>query len=94
MGEQARIVDCSAEDSSHSVLRVVEARTSEDKDIGAAILEEMGKQALTTTELAEKVGISQAQISRLQTGKQGFRSSTLRRIAKALGVVVRVNYGQ
>jgi DNA-binding Xre family transcriptional regulator len=41
---------------------------------------------MTTTELAKKVGISQAQISRLENGLQGFRSDTLLEIGLALGV--------
>ena len=41
---------------------------------------------MTTTELAKKVGISQAQISRLENGQQGFRSGTLVKIAKVLRV--------
>jgi transcriptional regulator with XRE-family HTH domain len=41
---------------------------------------------MTTTDLAAKVGISQAQISRLENGQQGFRSETLVKIAKALKV--------
>ena len=41
---------------------------------------------LTTTEFAEMVGISQAQISRLENGKQGFRSATLSKIAQVLDV--------
>ncbi len=56
------------------------------KDIGKtvrAIRKEMG---ITTTGLADKVGISQAQISRLENGEQGFRSGTLVKIAKALKV--------
>ena len=40
---------------------------------------------MTTTQLARRVGISQAQISRLENGLQGFRSTTLFKIAKALG---------
>lgn len=43
---------------------------------------------LTTTQLAERVGISQAQISRLENGKQGFRSATLSKIADALDVKI------
>jgi len=39
---------------------------------------------MTTTALAKKVGISQAQISRLECGKQGFRSSTFWKICAAL----------
>jgi len=44
------------------------------------------KKGLTTTQLGKLVGISQAQISRLENGKQGFRSATLTKISKALGV--------
>ena len=56
-----------------------------NRDIGvrvSALRQELG---MTTTELARRVGISQAQISRLENGLQGFRSSTLFKIAKALG---------
>ncbi len=42
--------------------------------------------ALSTVELAKKAGLSQPQISRLENGKQGFRSATLSRLAKALDV--------
>jgi transcriptional regulator with XRE-family HTH domain len=41
---------------------------------------------LTTVTLGRKVGLSQAQISRLENGKQGFRSTTIQRLAEALGV--------
>lgn len=41
---------------------------------------------LTATELAKMVGISQPQISRLENGKQGFRSATLTKIAQVLDV--------
>jgi transcriptional regulator with XRE-family HTH domain len=58
----------------------------ESKAIGKKIGALREKQGITTTELAKRVGISQAQISRLENGKQGFRSSTLTKIAKALGV--------
>ncbi len=56
-----------------------------NRDIGSrvsALRQELG---MTTTELARRVGISQAQISRLENGLQGFRSTTLFKIAKALG---------
>jgi len=48
-----------------------------------AIREEKG---LISTDLAQMVGMSQAQISRLENGKQGFRSATLHKIADALKV--------
>jgi len=41
---------------------------------------------LTSTDLAVKMGLSQGQVSRLENGKQGFRSQTLTRIAEVLGV--------
>ncbi len=40
----------------------------------------------TTVSLGQSAGISQAQISRLENGKQGFRSSTLMKIAESLVV--------
>lgn len=43
---------------------------------------------MTTTTVGQKVGVSQAQISRLENGQQGFRSSTLEKIAKVLKVPV------
>ena len=58
----------------------------ESKAIGRKINQLRDKLGITTTELAKRVGISQAQISRLENGKQGFRSNTLARISKALGV--------
>ena len=60
------------------------------KAIGHLVKELRGKAGITTTELAERVGISQAQISRLENGKQGFRSATLAKIADALGYEVKV----
>jgi len=40
---------------------------------------------MTQEELAGTIGLSQAQVNRLEHGRQGFRSQTLERIAKALG---------
>jgi len=60
--------------------------------IGLAIAKRREELGLTTTELAVRLGISQAQVSRLENGKQGFRSSTLARIANALGSDVVVRY--
>ncbi len=58
----------------------------DSKAIGVKIARLRDTLGITTTELARRVGISQAQISRLENGKQGFRSATLARIAKALDV--------
>lgn len=54
--------------------------------IGHRVRELRKKQGLTTVTLAKKLRMSQAQISRLENGLQGFRSITLNRIAKVLGV--------
>ena len=56
------------------------------KDIGATVRTIRTELGMTTTDLAKKVGISQAQISRLENGQQGFRSGTLVKIAKVLKV--------
>ena len=62
----------------------------EPKALGLLVSRLREKQGLTTTALAKLVGISQAQISRLENGKQGFRSSTLAKIADALGFEAKV----
>lgn len=56
------------------------------KDIGATVKALRMELGMTTTDLAKKVGISQAQISRLENGQQGFRSGTLLKIASVLKV--------
>jgi transcriptional regulator with XRE-family HTH domain len=44
------------------------------------------KLGITGTRLARKVRLTQAQVSRLETGQQGFRSEVLMRFARVLGV--------
>ena len=56
-----------------------------NRDIGARVQGLRQELGMTTTRLAERIGISQAQVSRLENGLQGFRSTTLMKIAKALG---------
>lgn len=58
----------------------------DQKVIGKKIRELRSKMGLTTVTLAKKVKLSQAQVSRLENGLQGFRSATLLRFAKVLGV--------
>ena len=58
----------------------------DNKAIGAKLKKLRKEQGYTTTSLAKKLGISQAQISRLENGVQGFRSATLTKLAKALKV--------
>ena len=54
--------------------------------IGNKIRELRKRQGLTTITLAKKVKLSQAQVSRLENGLQGFRSATLLKFARVLGV--------
>jgi len=56
------------------------------KSIGKKIRELRFKMGLTGVMLAKKVRMSQAQVSRLENGLQGFRSATLIRFSKVLGV--------
>ncbi len=56
------------------------------KDIGATVRAIRTELGMTTTDLAKKVDISQAQISRLENGQQGFRSGTLVKIARVLKI--------
>ena len=54
--------------------------------IGRIVQQYRKARKMTTTVLAGKVGISQAQISRLENGRQGFRSSVLVKIAQVLKI--------
>jgi len=56
------------------------------KAIGQKIRTLRASKGLTTVTLARKVKLSQAQVSRLENGLQGFRSETLLRFAKVLEV--------
>ena len=58
----------------------------DNRIIGMKIRRLRHAQNITSVELGARAGISQAQVSRLESGKQGFRSATLTRIAEALGV--------
>ena len=56
------------------------------RQMGVRITKRREELNMTTTRLAELVGISQAQISRLENGRQGVRSAVLFRLSKALDV--------
>jgi len=56
------------------------------KQIGQKVRALRMKLGLTGTRLARKVRLTQAQVSRLENGQQGFRSEVLVRFARVLGV--------
>ena len=58
----------------------------DQKAIGKKIRDLRTKMGLTTVTLAKKAKLSQAQVSRLENGVQGFLAGTLQRLAKTLGV--------
>ena len=57
-----------------------------NRTIGKKIARLSKERGANTISLGKAIGISQAQVSRLQNGLQGFRSGTLFKIAKALNV--------
>ena len=61
--------------------------------IGRAVKEARMAREISMTDFAKKVGVSQAQISRLEDGQQGFRTATMQKIAEALGLVVIIYFG-
>lgn len=57
-----------------------------NKTIGARIRQLRRERGLTTQQLAEKVGVTQSQISQIETGKSAASIVTLFRLARALGM--------
>ena len=55
------------------------------KRVGAHVSKLRKAKGWSTTRMARLVGVSQAQISRVETGKQGLRSAMLFRFAKIFG---------
>jgi transcriptional regulator with XRE-family HTH domain len=56
------------------------------KEIGGKVYDLRTMAGLSGWALARKVGMTQAQISRLENGQQGFRAGTLLKFAKVLNV--------
>ena len=71
---------------------VLAARAVFDQAYGIAcqVTELREKQNLTQVELAEKTGVPQAQISRIERGVVSPTSATLAKIAEALGADLRL----
>ena len=56
------------------------------RDIGLTIYEQRKRQELSQAQLAQRIGIAQANLSNIEKGKRDFTVSMLLRIAKALGM--------
>lgn len=65
----------------------------DQKEIGRLVKETRLRLGLTMTKFAQRVGVSQAQISRLEDGQQGFRTRTMQRIAEALDTPFVIYFG-
>lgn len=59
-------------------------------DIATQVIELREKAGLTQAQLAERCGVNQADISRIERGSTNPTSKTLQRIAEALGAEVRL----
>jgi transcriptional regulator with XRE-family HTH domain len=56
------------------------------KDVGRRVRALREQAGLTLLEVADKIGLSQGQMSRLENGHQAFRSAILLQLAEVLGV--------
>ena len=63
-----------------------------EMDITRAILDARTKAGLTQTQLSEKSGISQADISRLEKGTRNPSLALLKRLAEAMDATLRIEF--
>lgn len=61
-------------------------------EIAYRILELRKKEGLSQAQLAGKIGTSQGNIARMESGQQNFTTDTLYRVAEALGRDLRVEF--
>lgn len=59
-------------------------------DLAMALIEMRERQGLTQTQLADRCGVNQADISRIERGSTSPTTRTLQKIADALGADVRL----
>ena len=65
-----------------------ETKEQERLRIGQRIAELRKEQSLTQTQLAERCGLQQAHIARIETGRYSVGLDTLAQIATALGMAI------
>jgi transcriptional regulator with XRE-family HTH domain len=63
-----------------------------ERDIALAIISARKNVGMTQNELAKKSGISQADISRLETGNRNPSIALLQRLAQAMNTVLRIEF--
>lgn len=63
-----------------------------ERDITMALVKARKEAGLTQTQLSEKTGISQADISRLENGSRNPSLALLQRIAEALNSTLRIEF--
>ena len=61
-------------------------------EIAYQILQLRKKQGFSQTQLAKKLGTSQGNIARMETGQQNFTTDTLQKIASALQRKLRIEF--
>lgn len=63
----------------------------EEFEVASLLIEARSRSNLTQAELAEKMGTSQSTIARLESGKAQPTLATLRRLAKATGMRLKIS---
>lgn len=61
-------------------------------DVIRAIVEERTSQNMTQKELAERTGINQADISKLENGTRNPSVNLLKRLAEGMGMVLKIEF--
>jgi len=87
-GKQYTVVDCLVSDNGEWINLVANRifdEIEERKRIGHRIAELRKEQNMTQAQLAERCGIAQAHIARIETGRYSVGLDTLAQIATALG---------
>ena len=90
-GKQYTVVDCLVSDNGEWINLVANRvfnEVEERKRIGRRIAEIRKKQNMTQAQLAERCGVAQAHIARIETGRYSVGLDTLAQIAAAMGMSV------
>jgi len=62
-----------------------------DNQLSQTIVDTRKKQGLTQTQLSQKTGIAQCDISRIETGQANPSVKTLKRLAEGMGMTLMVD---